>query len=145
VALSYRVSKWKAALWVGFALLWFGLVVRNAFINMIPDEDATGWRVFIAIGALVFGLFPALVLARRPYEVRLEVNGDVEVRSVLGLRRIRPQQVTSIAWDEEGDMRLSYDGGRFRMPANDECKDIAFQLAALNPAIKIDGEFTTWS
>ena len=142
MALSYRVSKEKALLSVGLSLLWFGLVVGNAVINMIPDEESTGWRLFIAVGALVIGLAPALLLARMPYEVRVEPDGDFEVRSALRRRRIRAQQVSSIAWDDEGNMRLRYDGGRVHLPANDECKDIAFHLAALNPAIEIDGEFT---
>lgn len=142
MALIYRVSTRKAALSVGFSLLWFGSIVGNAFINMIPDEESTGWRLFIAIGALVFGLAPALLLAWMPYEVRLGPDGGLEVRSALRLRRIRARQVSSIAWDEEGGMRLSYDGGRVHLPANDECKDIAFHLAALNPALKVDGEFT---
>jgi hypothetical protein len=76
------------------------------------------------------------------YEVSVEPDGGFEVRSALHRRRIRAQQVRSIGWDDEGRMRLSYGGGRVHLPANDECKDIAFHLAALNPAIEIDGEFT---
>ena len=134
------MSRMNALLWVIFSLGWFALIMSRAIADGFPDAR-TLWGAFGTLLVLAFALLPLLALAWwAPYDVTVNANGELEVRGLLRRRRVRPQQIKSIEWDAEG-MCIRTERGKIRIPINDETERLAFFLAALNPAIKIDSEF----
>ena len=133
---EYRLSLGNRLYLAGFSVVWFG--GWFAGIVAVPHDLDPG-HVGATLALLALALAPALATALLPYKATLDDYGELELRSVLRTRRLRVAQIRAIDWDEE-DIYLRYDGGKARLFADENFRDLLARALVLNPAIKIDDE-----
>ena len=135
---SYRISLAAAVYYVGFSLVWFGLIVGFVIVGQLP-HDWTGAHVAAALAVFLVALLPALATASIPYRVTLTPEGECEFRSVLRERRVRVHQIKAIDWDED-EIFIRHERGKVRILADRVFKDLLIRLLELNPAIEADDD-----
>ena len=137
---TYRISRGAAALYVGWALVWFGFFAVGLSFSHLPHKWSAleaGVFVVVLVVVLLIALAPALELASMPYQVRLRDDQDCEFVSLLHRKRVRVHQIRSITSDET-DVDVRYDGGKVHM-VSDGFDDLFIRLVQLNPAIDVKG------
>ena len=132
---EYRLSLGNRLYLGGFSVVWFGCWFAGAVAA--AHDDPTPGHISATIALLALALAPALITALLPYKATLDEYGEIVLRSLLRTRRLRAAQIRAIDWDEE-DIYLRYDGGKARLLADENFRDLLARVLVLNPAIKID-------
>jgi hypothetical protein len=132
---EYRLSVGNRLYLAGFSAVWFGACTAGAVAA--ARDDPTPGHVSGTIALVALALAPPLVTALLPYKATLDDYGELMLQSVLRTRRLRVAQIRAIDWDEE-DIYLHYDGGKARLFADENFRDLLARVLVLNPAIEID-------
>jgi hypothetical protein len=134
---TYRISKRAAAYYIGFSLVWFGVIVGFVIIGQL-EHDWTAAGIGVVLFALLIALVPAFQLAWSiPYEAILSDDGGCEFHSLLRRRHVRVPQIRSISADED-DLYIRHDRGKIHLVGVAGFKDLLVRLVELNPAIEVE-------